>query len=161
MVVMHLKQRVRTKLEKVAAILKSEITHDALEFIQIIQADARRALSSNARCFVFRRRFHSDFHTQGIRSLSAVPPIDSIRLVTAKVLGGLDGGSWGRLQNENAFEFYKVIALTCRTGILALDGPRRHGNDNDETRDAGNGMALRHCALPMQMPACGEDVVNG
>ena len=93
MAVMYLQQRVRTKLEKVAAILKSEITHDALEFIQIIQADARRTLSASARCFVFRRRFHSDFHTQGIRSLSAVPPIDSIRLVTAKVLAGLDGGS--------------------------------------------------------------------
>jgi hypothetical protein len=92
MAVMYLKQRVRTKLEKVAAILKPEITHDALEFVQIVETDARRALSSSARCFVFRRWFHNDFHTQGIRSLSAVlPPVDSIRLITAKVLGGLDG----------------------------------------------------------------------
>jgi hypothetical protein len=90
MAVMYLQQRVRTKLEKVAAILKSEFTHDALEFIQIVETDARRALSSNARCFVFRRRFHNDFHTQGIRSLSAVLPVDSTRFITAKVLGGLD-----------------------------------------------------------------------
>lgn len=91
MAVMDLKQRVRTKLEKVAAILKSEITHDALEFVQIVETDAGRAFSSSARCFVFRRRFHNDFHTQGIRSLSAVLPVDSIRFITAKGLGGLDG----------------------------------------------------------------------
>jgi hypothetical protein len=88
---MDLKQRVCAKLEEVAAILKSEIPHDTLEFIQIIETDARGALSSNARCFVFRHRFHSGFHTQGIRSLSAVLPVDSIRLITAQVLGGLDG----------------------------------------------------------------------
>lgn len=63
MAVMYLQQCVRTKLEKVAAILESEITHDALKFIQIVKTDAGRALSSNARCFVFRRRFHNDLHT--------------------------------------------------------------------------------------------------
>jgi hypothetical protein len=66
MAVMYLQERVRTKLEEMAAILKSEIAHDTFEFIQIIETDARRALSSNARCFVFRHRFHNDFHTQGI-----------------------------------------------------------------------------------------------
>jgi hypothetical protein len=132
----YLKQRVRTKLEKVAAILKSEITHDAFEFVQIIKADAGRALSSKTRCFVFRRRFHNDFHTQGVRSLIAAPRVDTARAVTTEVLAGLDDRSGSGLQS------HKVIALTWRAGILALDGPRRHFNRDGEIRNAGGGMAL-------------------
>lgn len=90
--VVNLKQRVRAELEKVASILKSEITHDALEFVQIIKTNARCALSSNAQGFIFRRRFHSGFHTQGIGSFHAALSVDSIRFVTAQGLGGLDGG---------------------------------------------------------------------
>ena len=91
--VMYLEQGVRTKLEKVAAILESEVTHNTLKFIQIVETDARRALSSNACCFVFRRRFHSDFHTLkgSVRSVPCCLPAGYFRFSTANVLGGLDG----------------------------------------------------------------------